>query len=461
MLQENRMPLAQHSQFDDAPESIREWTLEDATWQLQENRRGLSSRERQQLEPEFDQLDRLFSHLNRRWQRVVGDSRLSHPQMQSLNQTGAKALAISKLIYTELDSFPSNRQQIASPGLIAKLLRFNEERLNRLEIQLALLTSLEGYADNFFEILDELFHSEQMSPVGLVNLVDQIVNDVREDREAVQSIEPQLMVTIPGLSLQDYLPNRKRLSDSWVCAVGIQSARLTAFLVDGDSRFNDRLDLLIMAALLQDVGFLCLEQEHRSSPQNLLVNKNKIFQRHASIGAGMVAAVKNYPVELPHLVAAHHDRLDPSRTTRFPGNSDLAQLCRMMAVISRYVELTTTSNPNDSETNESVATADSQVHSAALQIRRDVAREKFDSELANLLLNGLEIQPIQSSNKKSPDADPENFTHFTKKKLRRDDSRSDQIIGNEETSGETSQEVPEPKYRDSNWRREVSRFSDF
>ena len=292
------MPLAQHSQFNDAPESIGEWTLEDATWQLQENRRGLSSRERQKLEPEFDQLDRLFSHLNRRWRSVVGDSRLSHPQMHSLNRTGAEALAISKLIYTELDSFPANRQQIASPGLIAKLLRFKEERLNRLEIQLALLTSLEGYADSFFEILEELFHSDQMSPVGLMNLVDQIIHDVREDREVVQSIEPHLMVSIPGLSFQDYLPNRKRQSDSWVCAVGIQSARLTAFLVDGDSRFHDRLDLLTMAALLQDVGFLCLEQEHRSSPQSLLVKKNKIYQRHASIGAGMVAAVKNFPVEL-------------------------------------------------------------------------------------------------------------------------------------------------------------------
>jgi hypothetical protein len=454
------MPLKQPSQFSDAPESIGEWTLKDAKWQLQENRRELSSSERQHIEPEFDQLGRLFGRLNRRWRRVVGDSRFSHPQMHALNQTGAEALAISKLIYTELDSFPSNRHQIASPRLIAKLLRFNEERLNRLEIQLALLTSLEGYADSFFEILDELFHSELMPSISLMNLVDQIINDVREDRVAVQFIEPQLMVIIPGLSLQDYLPNRTRKSASWACAVGIQAARLTAFLVDGDSRFDDRLDLLTMAALLQDVGFLCLEQEHRSSPQSLLVKKNKIFQRHASIGAGMVAAVKAFPIELPHLVATHHDRLDRSKSTKFSGNSDLAHLSRMMAVISRYVELSTT-NPKNSETDEPVATADSQIHSAALQIRRDAARGKFDSDLVNLLLNGLEIQPIQGSNRKSPDADPENFTNFSEKTLLYDDSRSDQITGNEETLAETSNEVPEPKHRDNNWRREVSRFSEF
>jgi hypothetical protein len=132
----------------------------------------------------------------------------------------------------------------------------------------------------------------------------------------------------------------------------------------------------------------------------------------------------------------------------------------MMAVISRYIELTTT-NPKNTETKESVTTTDSQIHSAALQIRRDAARGKFDSDCVDLLLNGLEIQPVQDSYKKSPDADPENFTHFTKKKLRRDAYRSDRIAGNREIPTENSSEVPQPKFHDNNWRREVLRFSEF
>lgn len=440
--------------------SAGERTVENTRRLMQVDRRTLSPERRVALESEFDQLWSFFSHLSGRWKKIVQDTRLAHPQLKSLNETGAGALSFSKLIYTELDAFTSNHRSIVSPGLLADLLRENERQLKELESQFALLTNLEEYAQDLHSIIDELFHARRISSVRLENLADRILHDVRTENETARAEQGLLTLTIPGFSLPDYLQLEGSQSDAWVCAVGVQAARMTAAIVREDSSLYQRVRLLTMAALVQDVGFHCLEQQHCCTPQSLLVENETIFHQHPVMGAGLVSAVNGFPYELPYLVSTHHERLDQTGYPRLPEKLELTSPARMMAIVSRFVELINTGldDPSRTESNEQAA---SRVRTAALQIRRDAARGKFDADLANHLLNALEIQPISLQNMESLSAEEDQFTHFSGKNLRIDQTHTTPSADALNVTRESSAGLRDPRLRENDWREEVARFPNY
>jgi hypothetical protein len=450
-----------------AKQPIHNFSVEVLTQRLEAERGHVSSSDPQRDAAELSEFRKRFTELTEKSRSLFSNPLIYDAQLSMLSGLASEALTVSKLIYAELEKLRTLSEPIVAPAIVNELLELNQQQLDRLENQLWLIESVDGYADHLHEAVEELRDARTLGPGRFQILARRIILDVH------QSSGSQLLMPELGLSLSEHLSRRGQPADAWVYASGIQSARLIVWSASHGPAWEQaqhtlqrdvhRLELLTLAALLQDVGLLALISPDQS-PVELLADENAhVFERHPVIGAALVAGIDQYSVDLPFLVAQHHERLDGTGYPDHLYSRSLSPSSHFLGIVSRFVELMEKATGN-----QEAALAQSASHAAAMQLYREAEQGEFDPALTIALLNSLDFElqtePITATDERSA-----TIRGLDAKRYRQDAAHldlSEPHAGHEPPAErqeaepvDSEQTVPAPQFRRR--RRRSSRFSAY
>lgn len=388
--------------------TIRIADLED---QLETARRLPLSNDNGRPEEVFHELRSRFRDMTAVSRRLCADSRVQFAELRPLFVLASDSLDVSKLIYAELKRIESGTTSHALCETLLEMLELNEEQLGRLERELSLLDRLVEDADRLYDALDELRNSRSVAPVRFRNLADRIVSDAQNRPVA------QIVIPAEGILLPEFLSRQSHLKDPAVYAAGLQTARLIAAVAGETTSLADCALPLTMAGLLHDCGMLSLTSRYACPADRLAGEFPNCFRRHPSIGAAVVAGIKNIGVDLPFLIAQHHERLDGSGFPSQLTSRSLARPARLLAVVCRYVEFCGMSAGDAAATGGSPAVA----QSAADRLRQESGQGELDEELAISLLARLGLLPNERPADEETDQSDAIGHEQNSRHLRRDD----------------------------------------
>ena len=487
-----------------AKEPIHNFSVEFLTQRLEAERGHVSSSDQQRHAAELSKFRKRFTELTEKSRSLFSNPLIYDAQLSMLSGLASEVLTVSKLIYAELEKLRTLSEPIVAPAIVNELLELNQQQLDRLENQLWLIESVDGYADHLHEAVEELRHARTLGPGRFQILARRIILDVH------QSSGSQLLMPELGLSLSEHLSRRGQPADAWVYAAGIQSARLIVWSAshgpawewarqtlqrEGEApaeprtreerlgrslalprtsyvttqvahaNWGHRLELLTLAALLQDVGLLALISPDQS-PVELLADENAhVFERHPVIGAALVAGIDQYSVDLPYLVAQHHERLDGTGYPDHLYSRSLSPSSHFLGIVSRFVELMEKATGN-----QEAPLAQSASHAAAVQLYREAEQGEFDPALTIALLKSLDFE-LQTEPMTATDERSATISGLDANRFRQDAAHldlSEPHAGHEPPAErqeaepvDSEQTVPAPQFRRRRRRRRSSKFSAY
>ena len=136
-------------------------------------------------------------------------------------------------------------------------------------------------------------------------------------------------------------------ADAGYFVEGLTAARVLVWVLHDNRSVAERLPRLVVAALLQDVGRMFAAGILRRLKGRSASRAEWLECHHPSVGAALLAGVHRAPVELPLLVAQHHERLDGGG---FPGAlvaRELTADAAILAAATRFAQLCLASRPHD------------------------------------------------------------------------------------------------------------------
>lgn len=341
--------------------------------------------------PNFDSLHREFAELTRRSRPVLSDHRLKLPEWSALFAMAGDVIKISKLLYAEFRRDEAARSDRANLAALAELLEFNGGQLARLDGLLRCLDRIDGYTPILQEALHELQHAEEPLPSRLQNLARRMILDLAEADAA------DLLTLACGSQLRDYLARSTHPADPYVYASGIQAAQFGAWMMGREPHSSERRELVTIAGLLQNCGLLCLTAHYRSTSEALAVEESTLYRRHPAIGAALASGLCEYSLDLPLLIAGHHERLDGTGYPHRLVGDQLSKWSRLSAAVARLIELLRDAyRPSGQQVGWPAIAAT--VDQAIAQLYRESEQGELDRECTRQLLAsfGFERTPGES-----------------------------------------------------------------
>ncbi|MCH8831046.1 MAG: hypothetical protein IID45_15850 [Planctomycetes bacterium] len=268
-------------------------------------RQPVSDAQREILAGDYAILQREFAQLVEESRPLLCDERLIEDTPR-LAQTVSSSTEIARLIADELNRIDDKSADLVSPAVAGELIERYGEQPALLESRRCLIDACNAYASDLHQSVRQLLRQTHVAPAQLQNLARRILLDV-------QHVSIAELLPDPGLMIENYLTPSEWRSEPTVYAMGIQTARLLAFAAPGMFPWNDRTELLVVSALLQDVGLLLLERHYDLPADQLAIDNPAAYQQHPPIGAALSAALTDYAVDLPSLIAQHHERCDGVR----------------------------------------------------------------------------------------------------------------------------------------------------
>lgn len=331
----------------------------------------------------LEQQREAFRLLSQRIKSLGNDVRLNLPELTSLHRRATLALDTSKLLFRELDRAESSDGTEVPAATLADVLDVNSRQLDVIEQQLWLVESLKTIAPALLECVHEL-QRNTTCPVGRVQqLARRILLDVDRSSEA------RFLRLDEGLSLSAILARHAELNQPAIYASSIEAARLVAWMSGELQMVSTRRELVIIAALLQDVGLLNQLRLKGASLEELIRTKPDVFREHPAMSAALVAGVREHQVELPTLVAQHHERLDGTGYPRRLVARRVMYESRVLSVVARFLELAGRCGLNLPETEAVARIRLSPLHAAVIQLHREAEQGEFDLTLATNLVKAL------------------------------------------------------------------------
>jgi HD-GYP domain-containing protein (c-di-GMP phosphodiesterase class II) len=303
----------------------------ELTAQIHGQRQPVSDSQREILAGEYAILQREFAELIEESRPLLCDERLTEGAPQ-LAQTAILSSAIARLIAGELNRIDDKSADLVSPAIACELIERYGEQLALLELRRLQIDACNVYASDLHQTVQELLFETHIAPAQLQNLARRIRLDVQH--ASIAELLPE-----SGLMIKNQLTPIEWQSEPSVYAIGIQTARLLAFAAPRMFSWNDRTELLVVAALLQDIGLLLLERQHDQPANQLAIDNPAAYRQHPPIGAALTAALTDYAVDLPSLIAQHHERCDGIGYPHGERSDRMAAPSRFLAIAVRFVEL--------------------------------------------------------------------------------------------------------------------------
>lgn len=243
--------------------------------------------------------------------------------------------------------------------------------------QLATAASFQDFAADLQQIVHELLFKTHVSSAPLQNLARRIQLDVMSTADT-NDLFP------PGTTRDVSLPYTDWRSEPAAYARGICTAQLLAYATPRMFAWSDRTELLVIAAMLQDIGLLLLERQYKLPSDQLAVAEPDAYRQHPNLSAAVAGAIDDYAVDLPAIIAQHHERNDGTGFPNGVRSNQLSAPSRLLAIASRYIELTDETAANDSSESPIASAA-----IAASQLWREAKQGELDAMLTADLLEQL------------------------------------------------------------------------
>jgi HD-GYP domain-containing protein (c-di-GMP phosphodiesterase class II) len=103
---------------------------------------------------------------------------------------------------------------------------------------------------------------------------------------------------------------------------------------------RDRLDLLGLVGLLQDVGMVKLPAGLAERRSNLTIEEEALFRTHVQHSVEVLSGTAGLPTELPTLASLHHERYDGSGYPRGLKGNAIHQIGSIAAIVDTFDMLT-------------------------------------------------------------------------------------------------------------------------
>jgi HD-GYP domain-containing protein (c-di-GMP phosphodiesterase class II) len=365
------------------PRDVGDNHVEDWVRQLDTGRMTYAKSHRDRLDPEFAQLRETLDQSSRRLKAVLDERRWQPLLAGALQDSMSRVRDFQRLLQDELSQTRTQTAVIASPTILRRIVIAAETALKTLESHLAMADHFTKYAGDLHVEFTRLLHRRSLDPARLQNVARRILLEVRHD------LSFESMMFLSDERLDPGLPSDVDSQTRTVVAASIRSAWWTAWTVERMALWLDRRELLTIAALLKDVGWLVpdaheVDRITKSPPEKTIV----IDRHHPSLSAGLAAGLHELSSLLPIWIAEHHERLDG---TGFPRGLRGRQLCgpsRLLAIVSRFLELVRNAQGtvgSDASKADGKATV-----LAALQAEAECG--ELDSRLTNSFVNVLESE---------------------------------------------------------------------
>jgi hypothetical protein len=244
-------------------------------------------------------------------------------------------------------------------------------------VQLATAASLEGFAGDLQQIVRELLFKTHVSSAPLQNLARRIQLDVMTAADTSELLAR-------GATRDITLPRSDWRSEPAVYTRGLCTAQLLAYAAPRMFGWSDRTELLVIAALLQDIGLLLLERQYNLRSEQLADAEPDAYQQHPNLSAAVAGAIEDYAVDLPTIIAQHHERSDGTGFPTGLRSNQLSAPSRLLAIATRYIELTDEPAANDSSASPSESAT-----IVAGQLWREAKQGELDALLTADLLRQL------------------------------------------------------------------------
>jgi hypothetical protein len=326
------------------------------------------------------------------------DPRLKLQSGRSLLAAARETVAVSQLIYRALESPRDSAADPVRAGVLQEALAWNECRIEAIARQLDLLDAIERHSDWLRSLLIQLESRSRVSASDWVRLARDI---------AIAGSNQPLLLPLPAFNLEEYLAEVGHARHARVVARGIEAARIVARLFKCRAARGIDPELVTIAALAQDCGLLL--SQARPATRGALT-ASALGERHASIGAALVAGLVELATQLPALVAQHHLRLNDAGTA--PGSVARVQSrgSRLLAVVTRWLELADEARPTTSA--EPLLDGGLCFAQAAARLAREALRGDWDRRIAGNLLVALgfarESEILEHPDAARPTADSRN-----------------------------------------------------
>ena len=103
---------------------------------------------------------------------------------------------------------------------------------------------------------------------------------------------------------------------------------------------RERLEVLGLIGLLQDIGMLKLPQGMPGRRSDLALAEDEIFKTHVSNSVEILSQTAGLPAELPGLASLHHERYDGSGYPRGLKGSAISQIGAIAGIVDTFDMLT-------------------------------------------------------------------------------------------------------------------------
>lgn len=363
--------------------------------------------------------DANFVQLRKRFQEQHDQNeqlKIASPQ-RSLIQLHIRVQVILQRCRLYLDQRPTHPVSQTQLPILERILDYVAQEQQYIRQQLLLGQTTLHYLKQLHEATQEIWSQPLCSPHGLLNLIRTIQNDDSHLRHPGQFL---------FLSLDDFLnvaQDRFPAEDARVYVSGLETARLINFISRAVPAWEDRSELLMLAGLLHDFGWLMLRQGQKE----LSADQQKIIEdergEHPILGAALLGGVRGFPGDslLCEVVAQHHERIDGTGYPRRLHTLALGDTSRRMAVVCRFLEL---KNNRRELTADGIRSYDNEetAFAAALQLYRESKRGEWDAEVVDQILSHLDPHLPTELQQADEHNDPFSLKRFMN--YRRDDMES-------------------------------------
>jgi putative two-component system response regulator len=223
-------------------------------------------------------------------------------------------------------SKPFHQEELlARTKILLKMKKLNDERKHAEFQREAALSALQ-------KSHDELDYQVQVRTAELAKANEMLQADIEERKRAEEKIQRTLdkLKTAVGATIQTMV-SAVETRDPYTAGHQVRSADLACAIAVEMGLPEDKIDGILMASSIHDIGKLSIPAEILSKPTKLSVIEFRLIMEHARQGYEILKGVESiWP--LAEIVYQHHERMDGSGYPRNLKGDEILIEARILAV---------------------------------------------------------------------------------------------------------------------------------